>query len=524
MIRNKSVIIINKLKMSIIFIAHLDIFGRCECTKCNKGESQSLKNIDRPVSSLESSDNSDNNDNKIVKDDINKNIEDKNTKDDNDKKVLKDDNDNNDNKIVKDDINKNDEDKNNKDGSDKKDDHKDDDNNKIDKDDDENNEIDFETYKKFIEIFKINLKDVGVPDDIIDTCEDITIDLDAKIYLCFKFIVLNIRRQGDENIKNCVDYYLRKILCKKNKNGEEEFKKYQKYIFKEDEEGNYVLKEKGDKNYLAEGGFGRVYKVEEQGKTYALKCIDLSCYDVGNFLQIINEIEITETFSNESNFVKMHKYFVDGNFLYLLLDCYLYDMFKVINFFARKKKNICKETREKFYYQLINALKKIHDKGITHNDLKIENIFLDSSDNVYIGDFGISGYYEEGKEYSIKLNADSMPNIYINKMKEIEDSGSDNYYVKINLKKNDIYALGIIMYCLLFTGLNPLINHNITGKYDDFFEEKKKFFEDRSNIEDKDFSNLLDIMLSEDLDKGVSMDEVINSEYYKYLDKKYCKK
>ena len=43
MIRNKSVIIINKLKMSIIFIAHLDIFGRCECTKCNKGESQSLK-------------------------------------------------------------------------------------------------------------------------------------------------------------------------------------------------------------------------------------------------------------------------------------------------------------------------------------------------------------------------------------------------------------------------------------------------------------------------------------------------
>ena len=46
-------------------------------------------------------------------------------------------------------------------------------------------------------------------------------------------------------------------------------------------------------------------------------------------------------------------------------------MFKVINFFARKKKNLCKETREEIYYQLINALKKIHDKGIIHNDLKL---------------------------------------------------------------------------------------------------------------------------------------------------------
>jgi len=61
---------------------------------------------------------------------------------------------------------------------------------------------------------------------------------------------------------------------------------------------------------------------------------------------------------------------------------------------------ILKRRREKHQYlsesqilhwfvQTALALKHIHEKGILHRDLKTENLFLDSQNNIQVGDFGI---------------------------------------------------------------------------------------------------------------------------------------
>ena len=49
------------------------------------------------------------------------------------------------------------------------------------------------------------------------------------------------------------------------------------------------------------------------------------------------------------------------------------------------------EDLARFYFcQIIDALEHIHQAGVAHRDIKLENILLDSDYNIKIADFGLS--------------------------------------------------------------------------------------------------------------------------------------
>jgi serine/threonine protein kinase len=87
------------------------------------------------------------------------------------------------------------------------------------------------------------------------------------------------------------------------------------------------------------------------------------------------------------------------------------------------------------------AVYALHEEGILHRDIKLENIFYDAREKRYkLGDFGVSRYTETG-------SADTIAYTEGYGAPEIERRCGESYD-----DTADIYSLGITMY-LLFNGL-----------------------------------------------------------------------
>ncbi|XP_071819296.1 uncharacterized protein [Apostichopus japonicus] len=57
------------------------------------------------------------------------------------------------------------------------------------------------------------------------------------------------------------------------------------------------------------------------------------------------------------------------------------------------QQGLSEEDARKFTYQVISAVQHLHNMGIMHRDLKVENLLLDEDRNIKLIDFGLSSYH-----------------------------------------------------------------------------------------------------------------------------------
>lgn len=168
--------------------------------------------------------------------------------------------------------------------------------------------------------------------------------------------------------------------------------------------------------------------------------------------------------------------------------CLIFENCPGIDFFEYLYKNKLHINKKKnlFYYgQLLNAIEYLHDNGISHMDLKLENIIIDeSNDMIKLIDFG--------QAFVFKINN----KIILEKSR----SGTIQYTAPEVLNKNeyngdkvDVWCCGIILYNLLYNKL-PWYKANIR---EDISFTKHSIKIERNELDNGIFSNLYDFTKNE---------------------------
>jgi len=146
-----------------------------------------------------------------------------------------------------------------------------------------------------------------------------------------------------------------------------------------------------------------------------------------------------------------------------------------------------------YFSQICDGIKYCHDKKIFHRDIKSQNIFVTSNDDIKIGDFGISKVLDNTKD-----NLQTLVGTPCYLSPEI----IENQWYNI---KSDIYALGVLLYEMWalrhpFRGdsIHALALQIVSNKYDSL-----------SDSYSLELRQLVDNLLSKDPEQRMSIDKII---------------
>ncbi len=215
--------------------------------------------------------------------------------------------------------------------------------------------------------------------------------------------------------------------------------------------------------FLGEGSYGEVYRAESTvGEVCAIKVIEIPKTKeeaeqvrreygdeetVKSFYTNLaedyeKEIELLNSLKNAENIVRVHDYIREPNGvgwkLFIRME-YLQSFTEYCDVHE-----ITEERILEFALDICSALSQCESLGIVHRDLKPDNILVDETGTLKLGDFGLARTMDASKgSYSVKGTFSYMaPEVYFGR----------KYGAQA-----DIYSLGIILYRLLNQGREPFV-------------------------------------------------------------------
>jgi len=164
-----------------------------------------------------------------------------------------------------------------------------------------------------------------------------------------------------------------------------------------------------------------------------------------------------------------------------------------------------------YFTQLIDGLEAVHNEGITHRDLKPQNLLLDGRYNLKLIDFGLANIFEGNPAEEINLLTTTAVGTRGYQSPEIV---LGREYTKLC----DIFACGVILFVML-TGYPPFETANArTDKWYKKIAAKKynKFWQRHAGcgIEDEDLQNLICGMLTYQPNERLTLQQVKENDWF----------
>ena len=319
---------------------------------------------------------------------------------------------------------------------------------------------------------------------------------------------IDLKKQGYDRSKN--KYY--NYLCSKLKGNSNVTKMREKlkdcfsqwqstnvpefYNFKSSIEF-YKIRQK-----IGKGCFGKVYLATQliTNTSVALKIIPkTNIKNKDTRKKIEKEVEILKKVNNNKHIIKLFEVFEDKSNVFLVFE-YL-ENGDLVKYF--KKNPLFEESEQKYFFnKILSGIKYIHEQKIIHRDLKLDNILLDRKMNPKICDFGISSIIIPGKK--------------------IYDTGGTPAYLAPEVikaegevgPKSDVWSLGVLLYLLTF-GIVPFKANDMQVLYNKIIVGRYKFPE--CGFVSPELLNLIQRMLITNVDSRLSMEEVIEHEWFNEL-------
>ncbi|CAM9445170.1 unnamed protein product, partial [Chrysoparadoxa australica] len=114
--------------------------------------------------------------------------------------------------------------------------------------------------------------------------------------------------------------------------------------------------------------------------------------------------------------------------------------------FVKRKKRLDEREAHRLLLQVLEAVKYMHELGVVHRDIKLENVLLDENQDVKLVDFGFSAY-SKGRRLRVFCGTPSYMAPEIIRREEYDGPPAD------------IWSLGVLLYaccvgCFPFSGAN----------------------------------------------------------------------
>lgn len=219
---------------------------------------------------------------------------------------------------------------------------------------------------------------------------------------------------------------------------------------------NYLLKAK-----IGTGSSSKVYMGidEETGEKHAIKRIkmlDLSRKCAG-IAQLEREIRLMQKFDHP-NILKLKEVLHDkaSQEAYLVLE---YAEKGSLATIIDRGIELSRDAIFSVIKQVTTAMKYLHDREFVHQDIKPGNILIDGTGRAVLADFGI-GHTFQSSGMVIGSPAFQAPEALDDDIWGDEEDGESSSYSETNPQKEDVWALGITLYQLLYRKL-PFIGNNL---------------------------------------------------------------